>query len=241
MENDTEVIRQQMADTRQALTEKVEAVESLVASAVKDTTQAVTQTVENVTQTVENVTQTVEDTLSNTAAVLSDTVESTVNTVSDSVQSVKQALDVTTYVEQYPWLVMGGSVAAGYFLGSLFPSNGHTAKLGDMGASYPAAAATTAATRASSPAPAPQPAAEHTHTESSFLSFLSSPTWKPVIDRLRGLAVGSAAGLVTEMVMDMVPASMKQEVSRALDETTQALGGTIIRRDNNSSGGGFTR
>ena len=239
MENDTEVIRQQMNETRQALSEKVEAVESLVASAVKETTEAVTQTVENVTQTVENVTHAVEDTVSNTAAVLSDTVESTVNTVSDSVQSVKQALDVTACVDKYPWLAMGGSVALGYALGSLFPSNGHTANLGDMGSSFPAAAAATAATRASSPAPAPE-RAEQPHTESSFLSFLSSPTWKPVIDRLRGLAVGSAAGLVTEMVMDLVPASMKQEVSRALDETTEALGGTIIRRDNNS-GGGFTR
>jgi len=240
MENDTEVIRQQMADTRQALSAKVEAVESLVASAVKETTESVTQTVENVTQTVENVTHAVEDTVSNTAAVLSNTVESTVNTVSDSVQSVKKALDVTAYVEQYPWLVMGGSVAVGYALGSMLPStgsNGHTAKLGDMGSSFRDAATTTTATRAASPAPA---RAEE-HTESSFLSFLSSPTWKPVIDRLRGLAVGSAAGLVTEMVMDLVPASMKQEVSRALDETTQALGGTIIRRDNNSSGGGFTR
>jgi len=63
MENDTEVIKQQMAETRTALSEKLEAVEDLVASTVKETTQTVTDTVAAVTDTVENTVQTVASTV----------------------------------------------------------------------------------------------------------------------------------------------------------------------------------
>jgi len=231
MENDTEVIRQQMADTRQALSEKVEAVESLVASAVKETTQAVTQTVANVTNTVENVTHAVEDTVSNTAAALSNTVESTVNTVSDSVQSVKEALDVTACVEKYPWFAMAGSVALGYTIGYLFgPSEREPAKQGWAGPAFPAASAATQASSATQTAPAEE-------KPSAFASLLSSDAWKPVIDRLQGLAVGTAAGLASELIMDVIPESMKQEVSRMLDDTTKALGGTILRHEQHSGNG----
>jgi ElaB/YqjD/DUF883 family membrane-anchored ribosome-binding protein len=104
MENETEVIKHQMEETRTALTEKLEAVEELVASTVKETTQAVSDTVSTVTNTVEN----------------------TVSTVAESVEnvteSVKSAFDFQGYVDQHPWLVLGGGVAVGYLLGRLLPS-----------------------------------------------------------------------------------------------------------------------
>jgi len=203
MENDTEVIRQQMADTRNALSEKVEAVEELVSSAVKETTQAVTKTVETVTNSVEN----------------------TVNSVSDSVESVKEAFNVSACVEKYPWGAMAGSVALGYTLGLLLapPKEGSTGtSTGTWGAYAPSPPASTGETAPAS-------------ATSSSGSFLSS--WAPIIEKVKGLAIGSAAGLLGEMAMNMVPDNLKSEVSRLIDDTTRNLGGTIVRHEHGDSAG----
>jgi len=190
MENDTEVIRQQMVDTRTALSEKVEAVEEMVKSTVKETTQAVAQTVENVTNTVEN----------------------TVQSVSDSVQSVKDALDVSAFVDKYPWGSMAGSVALGYAVGCLLSqSNGHHQ-----------------ARHAGTP-PSPSPASE-SKSSSMFGSFLPDG-WEKMLDNFKGLAVGTAAGVVGEILMNAMPDSLKENVSKLIDEATESLGGTVLRRE----------
>ena len=215
MENDTEVIRQQMADTRNALSEKVEAVEELVSSAVKETAHAVTKTVETVTNSVENTVNTV-----------SDSVESVKEALSDSVESVKEAFNVSACVEKYPWGAMAGSVALGYTLGLLLtpPKGGSTGTStgtwGAYAASPPASTGETA------------PASSATSSSGSFLS-----SWAPIIEKVKGLAIGSAAGLLGEMAMNMVPDNLKSEVSRLIDDTTRNLGGTIVRHDHGDSAG----
>ena len=211
MENDTEVIRQQMADTRNALSEKVEAVEELVSSAVKETAHAVTKTVETVTNSVENTVNTV-----------SDSVESVKDALSDSVESVKEAFNVSACVEKYPWGAMAGSVALGYTLGLLLSPPKEGTSTGSSNGTWGA--------YASSP-----PASTGETASSSSGSFLSS--WAPIIEKVKGLAVGSAAGLLGEMVMNMVPDNLKSEVSRLIDDTTRNLGGTIVRKDYPDSAG----
>jgi len=204
MENETEVIKHQMEETRTALTEKLEAVEELVASTVKETTQAVSSTVETVTGAVEN----------------------TVNTVTESVEnvteSVKSAFDLRSWVDEHPWLVMGGGVAAGYLLGSLVPSP-------------PAGGGSWAGSSASyAPPTSPsysQGAASYTSGQqastgggiSSFLEGL-----QPVVDKLKGLAVGTAAGLVGEMIVKSLPDNLKSEVTSLIDDTTRRMGGTVL-------------
>lgn len=218
MENDTEVIRQQMAETRNALSEKVGAVEELVTSAVKETTQAVTKTVETVTNTVENTVNTV-----------SDSVESVKEAVTDSVDTVKEALNVSACVEKYPWASMAGSVALGYALGSLLPSaNGGRSSSGWAGTSHPAGTPAGYASPLASTGGTATSSSGSSDSDSSW-SFLSN--FMPVIDKLKGLAVGTAAGLVTEMLMDMVPKDLKPELSRMMDDATQALGGTVLRNN----------
>jgi len=198
MENDTEVIRQQMAETRESMTEKVEAVEELVASAVKETTQAVAKTVESVTSTVEN----------------------TVHSVTDSFESVKEAFNVSAIVDKHPWASMAGSAALGYALGCLLaPPKDHPTRTSveAMASSYGAPASSVGA---STGATAPS-------TSGSFLPA----SWISLIDKVKGLALGATAGMVGEMVMNMVPENLKSEVSKLIDEATQNLGGTVVRRD----------
>jgi ElaB/YqjD/DUF883 family membrane-anchored ribosome-binding protein len=227
MENDTEVIRQQMAETRTSLSEKVEAVEELVASAVKETTQAVNKTVENVTDAVEGTVNTVKETVAGTVNTVKETVAGTVNTVTDSVESVKNALDISGYVEKHPWLVMGGCVAVGYALGSMLgESQPHRAGSSTPARSAyepPASPSTSEAWGATSAAPTSTGSAG-----GSLTSFIPD-SWMPVIDKLKGLAIGTMSGVVGEMVMKAVPENIKNEVSQLLDDTTQRLGGTPVR------------
>jgi len=205
MENETEVIKHQMEETRTALAEKLEAVEELVASTVKETTQAVSDTVATVT----------------------DTVENTVSTVAESVEnvteSVKNAFDFNGYVDEHPWLVMGGGVALGYALGSLLPSSqssgGGTYRNGSSG--YQAAAAPPASSGATSDISSQE--ASSGGGISSFLQGL-----EPVIDQLKGLALGTAASVIGEMIVKNLPDNIKSEVVELIDDTTRRMGGTVL-------------
>jgi len=204
MENETEVIKHQMEETRTALTEKLEAVEELVASTVKETTQAVSDTVETVTSGVEN----------------------TVNTVTDSVESVtesvKRAFDFSGYMDQHPWLVLGGGVALGYLLGSLLPSSRPSNGKSWTGSSAPEPSSSQAYS---------QGATAYTGSaESSSGGVLSSVLegLEPVVDKLKGLALGTAAGVVGEMIVKNLPDNLKSEVTRLIDDTTQRMGGTVL-------------
>jgi len=206
MENETEVIKQQMAETRTALSEKLEAVEELVASTVKETTETVSETV----------------------AAVTDTVESTVNTVADSVESVKEsvkeAFDVKGYVEKYPWLVLGGAFAAGYALGHVLgPSSSYAA-------SYSSWAGPSESYEPAVPPAAPSPAS---YTSAPAAPREDTSSWlqglMPVIDKLKGLAIGTAAGVVGEMVLKNLPDNLRSEVSKLIDDTTSSLGGPVLR------------
>jgi len=101
MENETELIRQQMLETRSALSEKLEALQEQVLSTVEDTTRTVTQTV-----------QTVQEAVQDTVSTVSDSVQGTVETV-------KETFDLRRQVQSHPWLLLGGAVAAGYIGGRL--------------------------------------------------------------------------------------------------------------------------
>lgn len=112
MENETEMIRQQMFETRTALTEKLETLEEQVADKIKGTTDSVVETVETVKEAVES-----------TAHTVSATVEKTVETV-------KETFDLSHQVNEHPWLVFGGAVLLGYvaarLAGRLSSENGAT-------------------------------------------------------------------------------------------------------------------
>jgi len=107
MEDEATLIREQMLETRTALTEKLESLEEQVTAKVKDTTDSVVETVE-----------TVKDAVENTVHNVSDTVEKTVETVKDT-------FDMSRHFEEHPWVMLAvrfssGTSAAG-FLRTLAP------------------------------------------------------------------------------------------------------------------------
>jgi len=101
MENETDLIRQQMLETRTALSDKLEALQEQVLSTVEGTTRTVTDTVQTVQEAVQ------------------DTVSTVSETVQDTVETVKDTFDLSQHVQKHPWLLVGGAVALGYLGGRL--------------------------------------------------------------------------------------------------------------------------
>jgi ElaB/YqjD/DUF883 family membrane-anchored ribosome-binding protein/molybdopterin converting factor small subunit len=91
-----EEIREQMAETRSALTDKIEALEEKVMGTVETAQATVEQTVETVKETVQ-----------------------------DTVAAVKRTFDLKYQVDQRPWTMVGASVLAGYALGNFARDNRH--------------------------------------------------------------------------------------------------------------------
>jgi len=89
MENE-DLIRQDMAQTRDSLTDKLETLESRLLGSVHEATSAVR-----------------------------DAMGTVKDTVRESVDSVKAAVDMQAHVQRRPWLMLGGAVLGGYLLGAL--------------------------------------------------------------------------------------------------------------------------
>jgi len=109
MENETELIRDQMAETRSALSEKLEALQDQVLGTVEGTTRSVTDTVEAVQEAVQ------------------DTVGTVKESFQETVQSVKSAFDLSEQMQKHPWLLLGGAVVVGYAGGRLLMGEGASA------------------------------------------------------------------------------------------------------------------
>lgn len=93
---DPSEVRAEMAETRSALTEKLETLEQRVKGTVEAAQHSVEETFENVKETVQ-----------------------------ETVQTVKRTFDIKHQVEQHPWAMLGTSVGAGFILGRLQPASTH--------------------------------------------------------------------------------------------------------------------
>ncbi len=112
MPPETEVIKQQMSQTRSALTEKMEALENKVLGTVHDTTSQVMGTVQDTTHAVSGTVQEV-------GATVRETAHDVRATIREALSSVRDTLDVTQQMEHHPWVLLGGSVFAGYVGGRI--------------------------------------------------------------------------------------------------------------------------
>jgi ElaB/YqjD/DUF883 family membrane-anchored ribosome-binding protein len=101
MDNEAEVIRHQMEETRTHLTEKLEALEDKVVHTVEGTTESVAETVNTVKEAVQG------------------TVEAVSETVDKTIETVKETFNLRRQFERHPWLLFGGSVGVGFLGGYL--------------------------------------------------------------------------------------------------------------------------
>jgi hypothetical protein len=110
-------------------------------------------------------------------------------------------------------MMVGGAVAVGFVGGRLLQRLSPAAGTGF--ASQPMAYS---AAPAASPAPAPAP---------SLLGEVETAL-KPVLHRVKGLAIGTTLGLLGQMLLPSVPEAYRGQLSEVVDQLTTALGGERI-------------
>ena len=98
MDNELEVIRDEMEQTRSNLADKLGALETQVRETVVGAKEAVSSTVEGVKEVV--------------------------GSVSETVGSVAEQFSISKQVDEHPWLAMGAAVAAGFVAAQVFDRMG---------------------------------------------------------------------------------------------------------------------
>jgi len=181
----------------------------------------------------EQLEQHVMETVHGAQAAVKETVADVKDAVNHTVADVKETFDLTHQMQKHPWAILGGSVALGFLAGKLLERphpdplrNGHWMPRQPWEQAPPSAA------QASGNG---HPAA----TESDEPGMLASlkRQFGPEIDRLKGMAVGAAMGVVRDIIRNAVPDPMKPQMAEVVDGFTVKLGGTPVRGPLLSNGG----
>lgn len=210
MDNEPEMIRKQMEETRASLTEKLETLEHQMVDTVQEATSAV----------------------SGTVASVKDAVAAVKESVHETVASVKQTFDLRRQVDQHPWAMVGGSVVVGYLAGNLLSRpeehrNGTGARCqgsaaaggtADRGREFGYRPVEEARTLAAAPAPA---------RDHGWKDTLSD-TFGQEIAQLKGLAIGAAMAVVRDLVQQSVSGDMGRKLAEVVNNITVKLGGEPI-------------
>jgi len=204
MANEPEVIRQQMEETRSGLQTKLETLEQQVKDTVQEATEAVSDTVATVKETVK------------------ETVETVKETVEETVESVKETFNLTRQVQAHPWPAFACATLVG-FVGSRLLLRWRPQ------AETPAAAPTLAPPTSlyTSPSAAESAPSTPPASKGSWWSWLADH-YGEEMDKLKGLAVATAGGIVREMVTEHVAAEFGERVKEVIDGFTAKLGGKPI-------------
>jgi len=207
MENEPELIRDQMQETRSALTEKLEALETQVSSTVQSATTAVTDTV-----------QAVKDTVTETVGSVKDSVQETVSTVKES---VKDAFDLEGHVQRHPWAAMLGSVAAGFVAGRVLHglAGGHHR---DVPRQYTAFASEVKPEKAANGHGNGAHKEEEPQKE-GVLGGLAN-AFSGELDTIKGLGLAAVAGAVRDLVGQSVGGEIGDRLRQWVDGMTEKMG-----------------
>jgi len=210
VDNELEVIRDEMEQTRANLADKLGALETQVRETVSGATEAVNSTVEGV--------------------------KDVVSSVSDTVESVTDTFNVSKQVEQHPWLALGAAVAAGFVAAQVIGRSSQPAPApAPEPQSWP-----NLEVKSQSEAEAPRQAevrqqpAEEKKESGSILPSLDSllPDMTKVMNTMvagvGGLAVGSLMGVIRELAVNGLPPEWKDEVTNLVNQVTTQLGGKTL-------------
>jgi len=225
MDQEPDVIKEQMAETRVSLTDKIEKLEETLKENVETALHTATGTVEDVSEKVEETVETVKE-------AVEGSVEAVKEKVHETVETVKEAFNLRRHVQRHPWAMLGGAIAVG-FLGErllggaqrwrerrrerrdehLFPRPGTTAAQAPMPTSAPARTT--------------EPEREPEEQQSSWLGRFGE-TFGDELSKLKGLALGATLGAVRDMLTASVPEQLKPQLSDVMNNFTSKLGGRVF-------------
>jgi gas vesicle protein len=199
-ERDPELIRMQMQQTRDHLTEKVEGVEALVTNTVKQTAEAVTDTVTEVKEAV------------------SDTVEGVKEVVSDTVEGVRSFFDIRDHVENHPWLMFLGAAGLSFLTTKLVM--GGRAGVSPRPRPEAYGEATVHVTAAE---PEPREA------ESPGLLSGLTEKLGPAATKLKEMGLGYTLAVVDKLLTEHLPEQWRGQVHETIDSLTRSIGGKPMK------------
>lgn len=226
MENEPEVIRDQLQDTRTALTEKLEALEQTVARTVENTTRPVVETVQSVTEATKETVGAVKDTVQQLRDTVTGGVEKTVETV-------KETFNLSRQVQRHPWGMMFGSAAAGYLFGRLLPPASEVR--GSFGTSMGSRMASAQAEPGRA-ALVPEPRGHNGHGGHDGASREPAPegesmlsglldTYHDEVEKLKGMGIAAVMGVVRDLVKQSVQGEIGDRLSDWVNNLTEKMGG----------------
>lgn len=211
-------VRQQMTETRTALSEKLETLEHQVKETVQEARAAVQDTVVTVREAVH------------------DTVGSIKDSVHDTVDSVKDTLDVERQVQRHPLGMVAGATALGILGGYLLfrdraPRHANGSRPYDDTERFQRFVPT-ASRQATPPMPVPpahEPSERPVRPEQDGWMAQLGKKLEPELDKVKSLAIGTTVALVRDLVMPSVPPALSGQVREMLDNVATKLGGQPIR------------
>jgi len=227
-QDNPEVIRRQMEAQRASLAEKLDVLENKIVETVEGAREAVAETVQTVRDSVK------------------DSVETVRDTVQSSVENVKETFDIRHQVQQHPWAMFGGAVAAGFAAGWLLNRMGQSSQPAGAGWSYSPSAYTGRTSRFRDEPGAAASFAETPASAGGTATGTTGESWldhvahmfAPEMQKVKGLAIGAAAALVRDLLTQSVPDQLRPQVTDMIDGITTKLGGERLQGDLLSS---FTR
>lgn len=236
-----EVLRSQMEQSREALAQKIEMLEEKVTETVETATANVAEATASVLETVQSATASVTDTVDTVTNAVQGTVQSVRQSVEGTVDNVKDAFDLRHQMELHPWWMIGGAVAVGYAAEVLVCSGAsRTAQRAKKTFASPNVPTITSTTSSNGETPWAHREGQSTlvGTDSTAKGTVSgsTKTWltelaarfAPEISHLEKLALGVVFGCVRDMVADVVPDSIRKQVTDVMDEFTEKVGGQRI-------------
>jgi ElaB/YqjD/DUF883 family membrane-anchored ribosome-binding protein len=180
MDAEPEVIRQDIEQTRSALTEKLETLEEEVMGTVRNAKETVEETIENVTETVQ-----------------------------ETVETVQRTFDLEYQMQQRPWVLIGGSVVAGVAAGFLADSlRVRATAWEDSRGKVPRYEPSSGSGATAFRSPQQEFAPPRREGPSFFQSLLGR--FDKEIGMVKELAIGYAAGVLRDMVKEALPAVKEQ-------------------------------
>jgi len=179
---------------------------------MQDTREALTEKLQALENQVTDTVQTAASSVAETVETVTGTVRGTVETVKDSVEqvvtSMRDAFDLRRQVERHPWGMFAGGVAAG-FIGTRLIDRAANARGGRV-VRQPVAVN---ATREAQP---------------SLIGWLSS-AYHDELQSLKALGIGTALGVVRDMLAQSLPPELGSQVGDLVDKLTSKMGGRLIR------------
>jgi len=210
-----------MEETRSALTEKLEMLETKVADkaapvaqAVERATQATADIVADVKDTIHEVAERVKDvteTVQRVTEKMTEKVQDVTESVQETVRSVSSSFNFKAQVERHPWMVVGVAATAGCLVGNLLGR--------------------TSTPSSSTPLPAATPSPSHAkhrregngwarRQESSRPEGLFTEELRKV----KGLAIGAVLGMLRDLARSGIPGTLGAKIAEEIDSLTTRLG-----------------